>query len=263
MNNKFVLNGSLNFSAPVTAVHDPDSNGICRGCGEKVNGPNNQPGTDGTPVGPGSSAETAEQAITSMTSDTDPKGSVFSKLAFKSTKQAKNSISLSWNKVGGAKSFVIYGNKCGKGIKPVKIATSTGNAMTVKTISGKSLAKGTYYKFIIVALDQDNKVVSTSKLIHVATSGGKVGNHKKVTVKKAVTKKAKKLKKGKSLKLKATAVKKSKKVKKHVGVRYESTNTKIATVSAKGVVKGNSKGTCYVYAYAQNGVSKKIKVTVK
>ena len=216
-----------------------------------------------SPVSPGASAEAADAAITSMTTDTDPKGSVFSKLAFKSKKQAKSSVKLSWNKAGNAKTYVIYGNKCGKGIKPVKIATSTGNALTVKTISGKKLAKGTYYKFIIVALDGNNKVVSTSKLIHVATSGGKVGNHKKVTVKKAVTKKAKKLKKGKSLKLKAKAVKKSKKVKKHVGVRYESTNTQIATVSAKGVVKANNKGTCYVYAYAQNGVFKKVKVTVK
>ena len=32
---------------------------------------------------------------------------------------------------------------------------------------------------------------------------------------------------------------------------------------AQGVVKGVSKGSCYVYAYAQNGVCKKIKVTVK
>ena len=52
-------------------------------------------------------------------------------------------------------------------------------------------------------------------------------------------------------------------MKKHRSVRYESTNTKIATVSKAGVVKAKKKGTCYIYAYAQNGVSKKIKVTVK
>ena len=39
-------------------------------------------------------------------------------------------------------------------------------------------------------------------------------------------------------------------------------NTSIATVSSKGVIKGKKKGTCYVYVYAQNGVYKKIKVTV-
>ena len=102
-------------------------------------------------------------------------------------------------------------------------------------------------------------------MIHVATKGGKVGNHKKVTVKKSVIKKAKKLKAGKSLKLKAKAVPQSKKrkVKKHVAVRYESTNTNIVTVSKKGVVKAKAKGTCHVYAYAQDGVFKKIKITVK
>lgn len=84
-------------------------------------------------------------------------------------------------------------------------------------------------------------------------------------MKKSVLTKAKKLKKGKSLKLKAKAVPQSLKlkVKKHVEVRYESTNKKIATVSKKGVVKAKKKGSCYVYAYAQNGVCKKVKVTVK
>lgn len=44
---------------------------------------------------------------------------------------------------------------------------------------------------------------------------------------------------------------------------YESTNPKIATVSAKGIVKGKSKGTCSIIAYTQSGTAKKIKVTVK
>ena len=76
------------------------------------------------------------------------------------------------------------------------------------------------------------------------------------------------IKKGKTFKLKAKVkkLKKSKKLmpKKHVAkVRYLSTDTKIATVSSKGKIKGVKKGTCYVYAYAHNGVFKKIKVTVK
>ena len=117
----------------------------------------------------------------------------------------------------------------------------------------------------MVALDRNGKVLSTSRQIHVATRGGKVGNHKSVTVKKSVINKAKKLKKGKTLKLNAKAVAQSKKlkVKKHVAVRYESTNKKIATVSKSGRIKAKKKGSCYVYAYAQNGVYKKIKVTVK
>lgn len=72
------------------------------------------------------------------------------------------------------------------------------------------------------------------------------------------------LKKGKTYKLGAKAIAQSKKlkVKKHRAIAYESSNKKVATVSGKGVIKGVGKGTCYVYAYAQNGVCKKIKVFV-
>ena len=219
----------------------------------------NQKGKDGTAVGEGASAAAAEIAITSMKSDTDLKGAVFSKLMLKSTKQTNTSIKLTWKKVTGAKTYVIYGNKCGKTYKPKRLGKSTGSTKTIK-----NLKKGTYYKFIIVALNKNNKVVSTSKVIHVATKGGKAGNNKSVTVKKTVIAKAKKLKKGKSLKLNAKAVKASKlAVKNHRAVSYESSNPKIATVSKKGVVKGKKKGTCYIYAYAQNGVAKKIKVVVR
>ena len=61
-------------------------------------------------------------------------------------------------------------------------------------------------------------------------------------------------------------VKKSKKLmpKSHVAtVRYLSTNTKVATVSKSGKIKAAGKGKCTVYAYAHNGVSKKVTVTVK
>ncbi|MDO4860063.1 MAG: Ig-like domain-containing protein, partial [Bacillota bacterium] len=114
-------------------------------------------------------------------------------------------------------------------------------------------------------LNKNKKVITTSKVCHVATKGGKVTNHKSVTVKKAVITKAKNLKVGKSLKLGAKAVKAVKKaiVRNHIPMRYESTNKKIATVTAKGVIKAKKKGTCYVYAYAQNCVFKKIKVVVK
>ena len=224
-------------------------------------------GKDGTAVGKGASAAAAEKAITSMKSDTDPKGSVFNKLRLKSTKQTKSSITLKWKKNSKAVKYVVYGNKCGKA-KPKRLKTVKGSKSVtaeITKIAGKKLKKGTYYKFIVVALDKNNKVVSTSKLIHVATKGGKAGNYKSVTVKKSVLTKAKKLKKGKTLKLNAKAVAQSKKlpVKKHVAVRYESTNNKIATVNKSGKVTAKKKGSCYIYAYTQNGFFKKIKMIVK
>ena len=46
--------------------------------------------------------------------------------------------------------------------------------------------------------------------------------------------------------------------------RFESSDPKVATVTKKGKVKGIKKGkSCYIYIYAQNGVYKQVKVTVK
>ena len=88
-----------------------------------------------------------------------------------------------------------------------------------------------------------------------------MGNHKAVTVKKASLS----VKKGKTVKINAKAVPKSTKlkVKKHRGLKYESSNAKIATVTGTGKVKGVGKGTCFVFVYAQNGIFKKVKISVK
>ena len=45
--------------------------------------------------------------------------------------------------------------------------------------------------------------------------------------------------------------------------RYMSSDEKIATVSSGGKVTAKGKGTCYIYVYAHNGVSKQVKVTVQ
>ena len=147
-----------------------------------------------------------------------------------------------------------------------KLGTYTGTGVTLGRINGQKVKKGTYYKFILVALDKNNKVVSTSRPIHVATKGGKVTNPKKVTVKSGKkTVSSVSVKAGQTVKLKSKVKKASgsKKLKKHRPVKYESSNPKIAGVSDQGVIAGRAKGTCYVYAYAQNGVCKRIKVTVQ
>jgi hypothetical protein len=225
----------------------------------------NHMGIDGTAFSQGASLAAVEKAILSLPNDNDPAGTEFGKLTLRSPKQTKSSIKLSWTKVPNAKKYIIYANACGKTNKSKKLAEVTGNSKNIKNVAGKKLKKGKYYKFIVVAVDGSNMVVTTSKIIHVATKGGKVGNNKSVSVKKSVINKAKKLKAGKSLKVNAKAVAQSKKlkVKKHVAVRYESTDTSIATVTKKGVIKGKKKGKCNIYAYAQNGVFKKIKVVVK
>ena len=231
----------------------------------KKAGPLKQMGTDGTAVGRGASAQAAEKALVTVKGEKDPKGAKFGLLKLKSVKQTKTSVTITWSKVKGAQQYVIYGSKCGKTMKKVKLAELTGTSKTFTSVAGKKIRKNTYYKFIVVALDKNNKVVTTSKVVHAATKGGKAGNPKGVKVSKSVISKAAHLKKGKSLALKATqmADPHNLKVQNHAHLRYESGDTKVATVSGKGIVKGIGKGKCTIYIYAQNGIAKEVKVTVK
>ena len=202
------------------------------------------------------SARAADQKILKLATHNDLSGAVFNTLQAKYVKATNTSVKISWKKISGAKKYVIYANKCGSKYKKCK--TITGN-----TFTQTGLTKGTYYKYLIVALNASDKVTSTSKVVHIATTGGKVGNDKSVTTKAKKNKVA--LKKGKTFSLTAKAVPVSAKltVKRHRAMKYETSNKKIATISAKGVIKGIKKGTCYVFAYTQNGVFAKIKVTVK
>ena len=203
-----------------------------------------------------------EKKIKAIRKDKDLAGSVFGKLRLKSKIQDKKKISLSWSKVSGASGYVVYGNRCGSSYAFKRLALIQKGSATSWNHTG--LKKGTYYKYVVMAYKISNNkvaVLTVSPTIHVATKGGKVGNHKKIKV----TSKTIKVKKGKKARVKAKAipVSKSVKVKTCKGLRYELNKSGIATVTKKGVVKGKTKGTCYLYVYAQNGVCAKIKVVVK
>ena len=195
-----------------------------------------------------------QKAILHAASDADPANSSFVSLQARPKKITNTSITLVWKKVKGASKYIVYGNKCGRSNRYKKLKTVRTTSYTQK-----KLKKGTYYKYLVVAI-KGSKAIATSKTIHVATTGGKVGNNKSVKV----NKKTFKIGVGKTVTLKATAVVASKKlkVKKHRAIAFESSNKNIATVSKKGVIKGVQKGTCYVYVYAQNGVMAKVKVVV-
>ena len=200
-----------------------------------------------------------DKYITGLKSDDGAKGTTFSKFPAKQKKVTKNAIAITWNKVKGASYYVIYGNKCGKTNPYKRIAKTTATSYT-----HKKLKAGTYYKYIISAFDKNGKHIATSISMHIVTAGGKYCNYKGVTTaakKDTVTF----AKAGKSFKLSAKAVKESAKLKAsaHRNIRFESTNKSIATVDAKGKIVAKKKGSCYVFAYAQNGTFKKIKVTVK
>ena len=179
-------------------------------------------------------------------------------LGLKAAKCSKDSIKLAWNKVKGADGYMVFGSKCGGANKLELLGKATKTSFTSSDLSQK-----TAYKFVVVAYkgyNGNDKTLAISKTIHAFTEGGKVANYKKVKVNKTKAT----LKKGKTFKIKAKLVKPSKKkVKKHLGIRYESDNTAVATVASNGKVKAVGKGSCYVYAYAQNGICSKVKITVK
>ena len=91
-------------------------------------------------------------------------------------------------------------------------------------ICGKSLQTGKWQKV----------VTDTSISVHAVTGGGKYGNAKAVSVtqignKKNVSKIT--LKMGKTAQIKAKEIKKDKKIARHRKLCYESSNTKVATVT--------------------------------
>ena len=194
----------------------------------------------------------------------------FRRLRARSVKQTKTSVTLQWNIIKDADGYFVYGNRCNTGTKSYKyrkLATITGG--DISTWTQKDLKKGTYYKYVVKAyrLVNGKKVVTdTSISVHAVTGGGKYGNAKAVSVtqignKKNVSKIT--LKMGKTAQIKAKEVKKDNKIERHRKLCYESSNTKVATVTPDGLIRATGKGTCTIWVYAQNGVYKALKITVK
>ena len=194
----------------------------------------------------------------------------FRRLRARSVKQTKTSVTLQWNIIKDADGYFVYGNRCNTGTKSYKyrkLATITGG--DISTWTQKDLKKGTYYKYVVKAYRMVNgkKVVTdTSISVHAVTGGGKYGNAKAVSVtqignKKNVSKIT--LKMGKTAQIKAKEVKKDNKIERHRKLCYESSNTKVATVTPDGLIRATGKGTCTIWVYAQNGIYKTLKITVK
>ncbi len=201
-----------------------------------------------------------DTSIKNQKSDADLKGSTFGMLKARTSNLKKNSVTVKWDKVKNADGYILYGNKCGKKNTFKHIKTFTKNS-TVK-YTQKKLKKGTYYKYLVVAYKNINGVkvtIAASKNVHATTKGGRFGVAKSVKVNKT----SKTLAVKKKFKIKASEVKLDKKIKHHRNIKFESDNSRVATVNSKGVVTAKQKGRCYIYVYAQNGVYKRIRITVK
>lgn len=206
-----------------------------------------------------------EQTITSQKTDDDIKGSRYNKVRVRAVSVKKDRMTLKWNRIADADGYIVYGNRCNHDgiickMKKLKTVKNPGSTQWTH----KHLKKGVYYKHLVVAykvIDGKKKVLSVSKTAHAITAGGKFQNPKAVRIKqKGIT-----VKKGKRKKIRAVRVMPRKgKMREHVDrFRYESTAKKIAAVDKKGRVTGKKAGICYIYVYLQNGIYKRIKVTVK
>lgn len=182
----------------------------------------------------------------------DQKGSMFAPLKLKNGMTKKSSIKISWSKAKGATSYLVFGEKEGKNYTFLKQTSG-------KSYTQKKLKKNTYYKYLVVAVDKNGKQKALSKIIHVATTGGKNANVKSLKVNKSKVNLKKKI----TFKIKVKTKLSGKKLKTYRKISYESSNNKIATVNSKGKITAKKKGKATIYVYAQNGVSKAVKVTVK
>ena len=197
---------------------------------------------------------------------TGASGKAVGEMAF----EGDDEMTLMWSKVKGADGYDVFFSPCSKTGKvrvPKKVKTLKGNANFSWTKSG--LKKGVAYKAVVKAwVMRDGKKVYVKRS---PTYHGYAGGYSKThtNAKKVVVAKPKvALRAGGTFKIKAKVVK-LKKNKKLISsrhapkLRFLSTNPKVAKVSKSGKIKAKSKGTCKVVAFAANGVSAVVKVTVK
>lgn len=119
------------------------------------------------------------------------------------------------------------------------------------TINGEGVTTGEQYAYkkAVEAFD-----VNRLRQEMTTVAGGKYRTRKTIS-----------LKAGEKARIKATGVKASRKtkVKTILKMRYVSSRPEVALVTARGVIKAKSKGSCIIYAYTQNGISKGLKIKVK
>lgn len=172
----------------------------------------------------------------------------------------KKSVKLTWTKVPAVDGYDIYWAKCEKKMKKVKTITSANH--TKWTDKKKKLnSNHKYYVRAFKIVDGQKQYVNTSNTIHLAMPS-KCTNVKTVKVsKKNLVLKKKKLQK---LSVKTILISKNKRLVPHMNVlSFVSSDRRVASVNAKGIIKAKSKGSCYIYITAASGAYTKVRVTVR
>ena len=184
-------------------------------------------------------------------------------------KQSGKSLNVGWAKIAGADGYVVYAEYFGNSMDKIKVIKDA-NTISYKfsKLNGKALKeKGNYKVYVVAYKNVDGKKVRIGKSVVSYVAGSKsekYTNAKSITL----TKKSYTLTVGKKAQIKATmkledSSKKSLKASQVAKFRYLSSDSSVATVTSDGKIKAVGTGKCSVYVYAQNGLAKKITVTVK
>ena len=181
---------------------------------------------------------------------------------FAKGKANKNSITLSWKKYAGATGYDVYWSYCDGRINYKKVGTVKSGKLSM---SHKKLKKDHEYKYFVAAykMVEGRKIyIARSNDVHVALKQASTTNAASIKVNQTeIT-----LSVGKTFQLKCSlkAEDSRKDLVSHTSpFRYYTTNSKVATVNNDGVIKAKGKGVCTIYILANNGVYKKVTVTVK
>lgn len=181
---------------------------------------------------------------------------------FAKGKANKNSITLSWKKYAGATGYDVYWSYCDGRINYKKVGTVKSGKLSM---SHKKLKKNHEYKYFVAAykMVEGRKIyIARSNDVHVALKQASTTNAASIKVNRTeIT-----LSVGKTFQLKCSlkAEDSRKDLVSHTSpFRYYTTNSKVATVNKDGVIKAKGKGVCTIYILANNGVYKKVTVTVK
>ena len=181
---------------------------------------------------------------------------------FAKGKANKNSITLSWKKYAGATGYDVYWSYCDGRINYKKVGTVKSGKLSM---SHKKLKKDHEYKYFIAAykMVEGRKIyIARSNDVHVALKQASTTNAASIKVNRTEIA----LSVGKTFQLKCSlkAEDSRKDLVSHTSpFRYYTTNSKVATVNKDGVIKAKGKGVCTIYILANNGVYKKVTVTVK
>ena len=166
-------------------------------------------------------------------------------------------------KVKDANGYDVFFAKCGRNYKAKATASITGTS-----VKFNGLKKGTEYKAYVQAWKWKNGkkayIGKPSPEVHSIAGGynSRSCNTKSVSLNRSSLT----LKVGKSKIVRASvkAVKSGRKVLQHERlVRWYSSNSAVATVDKNGRIRAVGKGTCRIYAIANNGLFSSVKVTVK